>query len=103
MRATQLVELDAVLEGAPALLTAVDRRAIVTIAASAQWRLTAREIGIDRLVLGPGGSLPPDLDTAMQTRLGLFDAVRRAIEVHAPDGEPLDVIIDSAAFLHDGH
>lgn len=94
----------AVLEGAPALLTAVDRRATVTAEASDQWRLTAPQLGITGLELGPAGSLPPGLDAATHRRLALFDAVRTVVDSHAggPAG-PLDLAIDSSAFQLDGH
>lgn len=94
----------AVLEGAPALLTAIDRRATVSAAVAAGWRLTVRQFGIDELELGSGGSLPPGLDAVNTTRLALFDAVRRTVERHADGpGEPLDLVIDSSAFHQDGH
>lgn len=93
----------AVLDGAPALLVAVDRRSVVTAAPATAWRLTAREIGIDGLLLGPGGSLPPDLDAVSVGMLRLFDAVRRAVQARTGEGEPLDLVIDSAAYHHGGH
>lgn len=94
----------AVLHGAPALLMAVDRRASVTAAASSGWRLTARELGIGVLPLDESGALPADLDAVTRGRLALFDAVRREVAVHL--GEPdaaLDIVIDTAPFLQDGH
>lgn len=94
----------AVLEGAPALLTAVDRRATVTATASDRWRLTAWQLGIVGLDLGPGGSLPPGLDAATRNSLTLFNAVRAIVESQfGGPGEPLDLAIDSSAFQHDGH
>jgi len=95
----------AVLEGAPALLTAVDRRAEVTATASGGWRLTARELGIDALELGPDGALPSELDAANRERLALFDAVRSAVMAAHPATSfaPLDLAIDTSALHHDGH
>lgn len=95
----------AVLEGAPALLTAVDRRATVTATASGSWRLTARELGIDALELGPGGALPAGLDASTLRSLALFDAVRMGVAalLPTPSHEPLDLVIDTAALHHDGH
>ena len=95
----------AVLEGAPALLTAVDRRATVTATASASWRLTARELGIEALPLGQAGALPSDLDAATRSSLTLFDAVRTSVAavVTTPRGRPLDLVIDTAALHRDGH
>lgn len=94
----------AVLEGAPALLTAVDRRATVTATATGGWRLTARQLGVDGLELGSGGALPAGLDAVTRTRLALFEAVRGTVECHAGGpGQPLDLVIDSDAFHQDGH
>ena len=95
----------AVLEGAPALLTAVDRRATVTATASASWRLTARELGIEALPLGQGGALPEDLDASTRPALALFDAVRTGVAaaLPAPPRQPLDLAIDTSALHHGGH
>src|SRR5690606_17926630 len=48
-------------------------------------------------------SLPPDLDGGTRARLRLFDAVRRAVQARTGEGEPLDLVIDSAAYQHGGH
>lgn len=95
----------AVLEGAPALLTAVDRRATVTATASGSWRLTARELGIEALELGPAGALPVGLEASVRYALALFDSVRRSVTAAAaaPLGGPLDIVIDTSALHHDGH
>ncbi len=95
----------AVLEGAPALLIAVDRRAVVTATTSAGWRLTAREIGVDDLELGPGGSLPLGLDVGTTSRLALVDAVRMGVAEAFPDAlpEPLDLAIDTSALHENGY
>ena len=95
----------AVLEGAPALLTAVDRRAVVTATASGPWRLTAREIGIEALELGPDGTLPAGLDAATRERLALFDAVRSSVLRSFPTAPrpPLQMSIDTTALHHEGH
>lgn len=123
----------AVLGGAPALLTAVDRRVRVTAAASDAWRLTAREIGVDALELGEGGALPPGPAPEIRERLALVEAVRRAVteladntrsavglaaattdagsgerlgvgaKVGAGEPTPLELTIDSSALHEDGH
>ncbi len=104
----------AVLHGAPALLTAVDRRAHVTVttadaapsgaAEPERWRVIAPAIGIAGCVLEADGSLPIALDAATRERLRVFDAVRRtaaAMAVESPTG--LTVTIDTAAFWHRSH
>lgn len=95
----------AVLEGAPALLTAVDRRAAVTATTSGSWRLTARELDVDALELGQDGALPAGLDAQTRRRLALLDAVRSGIFRAFPDTvfPPLDLDIDTSALHHEGH
>lgn len=96
----------AVLEGAPAIVTAVERRAIVTATASDRWRLTARELGIGSLELGPDGSLPAGIEPATRERLRLVEEVRRRVAalvdpVPGADIAPLGLTIDTSA-LHEG-
>ncbi len=100
----------AVLDGAPALLRAVDRRATVTLAeassisASASgWSLTAPELGITRLELGENGSLPDALGDALAAQLKLFAEVLSVVGTLAPATQGFDVTIESAQFLQDGH
>lgn len=100
----------AVLEGAPALLTAVDRRATVTLTDAAPaddsgrgWSLTAPEIGLQRLALGPAATLPERLDGNARRQLALFDEVRRAVDALAPAAGAFDIRIDSAQFHRGGH
>jgi phosphomevalonate kinase len=94
----------AVLECAPALLTAVDRRAVVTATPSTVWSLTTTGIELDTLFLEADGSLPPRLDAPTRSRLGLFDAVRSGVDAHLGERGPrLELTVDSSAFLHDGH
>ncbi|TFD17234.1 mevalonate kinase [Cryobacterium sp. TMT4-10] len=104
----------AVLEGAPALLTAVDRRVLVSIddiddlndPASGAWQLTAAGlgIGIENLTLNTDGALPAGLDPRLRARLTLFDAVRETVLARAPRPvRPLRISIDSTAFSRGGH
>ncbi|GAA3738219.1 hypothetical protein GCM10022239_12300 [Leifsonia bigeumensis] len=102
----------AVLHGAPALLLAVDRRAAVTATVggggSPGWRLTARELGIEALLLGDDGALPTNLAPETREPLALFDAVRREVAAHlekldvSPDAG-VDIHIDTSPFQQDGH
>lgn len=97
----------AVLEGAPALLSAVDRRARVTIrtADGDRWRVSAPNLALYDVALGPQGQLPENADTDLKTRLAVFDAVRctvaEAVGVICP--RPLAIEIDTAEFARDGH
>jgi phosphomevalonate kinase len=94
----------AVLEGAPALLAAVERRATATATTSARWVLTAHELGIDGLALGPDGSLPPGIDPETHGRLALVDAVRAgAAALPGAYPGPLDLAIDTSALHENGH
>ncbi len=105
----------AVLEGAPALLTAVDRRVRVTLAQTnaAHWRLTAPGLGIDNLQLEHDGALPLGLDPATRRALELYDAVRHTVadaagagtrsHGHAHAGPAHSIIIDSGDLSMDGY
>jgi len=94
----------AVLEGAPALLTAVDRRVHLTVAKAQGpcWHIHAPAIGIDGQRLHADGSLPATLDAAMRDRLRVFDAVRATTAAAgARPEQPLALHVDSSA-LQDG-
>jgi mevalonate kinase len=96
----------AVLDGAPALLTAVDRRVHVTLepAHDGRWSLTAANLGIHALDLGSGAGQLPELDADTHARLAVFDAVRRATVTALGDRLPaMKVTIDSRDFARDGH
>jgi phosphomevalonate kinase len=96
----------AVLDGAPALLTAVDRRVDVAIeeSDSGSWRLSAPNLGIENLALDPDGRLPAGLDPLLHAQLRLFDEVREAVLSRAPQKpRPLAISIDSSAFSRGGH
>lgn len=96
----------AVLDGAPALLAAVDRRVTVTITESddAHWHLRTPGLGNSEILLGRDGELPTGLDAPSLERLRVFDAVRTTM---ADDGAPFDrlreralsISIDSTAFF----
>jgi phosphomevalonate kinase len=100
----------AVLEGAPALLLAVDRRVTVTVAPSSddRWHLSALGLSTPGLTspdltLKPDGSIPAGVDERTRERLSVFDAVRRAVCGAAPGDRALSVSIDSTAFSAAGH
>jgi phosphomevalonate kinase len=100
----------AVLEGAPALLTAVDARVRVRVepADAPAWRLDAPDLGIRGLMLGTDGTLPDGLDAGTRESLRVFDAVRAAVadrsgrqgSIRRPS---LAVGIDSSALRAGGH
>lgn len=100
----------AVLDGAPALLRAVDRRVTVTLtdvqstsATGSGWHLTATELGIDRLALGEGAALPENLDEATAKKLRLLTEVRTAVDSMAAATNAFHITIESAQFMQDGH
>ncbi|MEO7350064.1 MAG: hypothetical protein ABIW32_09450 [Terrimesophilobacter sp.] len=96
----------AVLDGAPALLRSVDRRVTVTLCESqtkAGWSLTAPELRLNQLELGPDALLPADLSDASAHELRLFDEVRTAVDALAPAKDSYAITIESAAFLQNGH
>jgi phosphomevalonate kinase len=100
----------AVLEGAPALLTAVDARVRVRVEPvdAPAWRLDAADLGIRGLMLGTDGTLPDGLDAGTRESLRVFDAVRAAVadrsgrqgSIRRPS---LAVGIDSSALQAGGH
>ena len=96
----------AVLDGAPALLSAVDRRVHVACepAPDGHWRLTAANLGIHGLDLGTDLDIPAGLDAETRRRIAVFAAVRahsaQALGAHLTAQH---VAIDSQAFAQDGH
>ncbi|WP_147418107.1 mevalonate kinase [Salinisphaera sp. Q1T1-3] len=96
----------AVLEGAPALLTAVDRRARVQLRPidGPDWRISAPNLGVHDQPLGPDGRLPADADADLSRHLAVFDAVRTTVSAHVTQPLPaLAVHIDTTDFARDGH
>ena len=93
----------AVLDGAPALLTAVDRRVRVTLAPSARWRISAPNLGLEEITLAADARLPAGIDDRTRTRLAVFDAVRAHVAEHIGLPGPQAVTIDSHDFARDGH
>jgi phosphomevalonate kinase len=87
----------AVLDGAPALLTAVDRRVAVSITDSddAHWHLSTPGLHTDEIVLDARAELLPGHDAQSRERVRVFDAVRRLV----PSEKPLSISIDSTAFF----
>ncbi|WP_349899549.1 mevalonate kinase family protein [Parafrigoribacterium soli] len=90
----------AVLDGAPALLTAVDRRATVTIEPTddAAWHLHTPGLSGEGFTLGAGGALPRGLGERELERLRVFEAVRTVVAEAATPAQGLDITIDSTAF-----
>ena len=102
----------AVLEGAPALLTSVDRRVEVTVdeSTTGSWQVSASNLGIRNLVLGTDGALPAGLTDQQRDHLRVFDQVRVAVQAAAlqarvlPQSQtPLAITIDSSALSRGGH
>jgi phosphomevalonate kinase len=100
----------AVLEGAPALLTAVDARVLVRVEPvdAPAWRLDAPDLGIRDLMLGDDGTLPEGLDVGTRESLGVFNAVRAVVADRAGRRggirhPALAVSIDSSALRAGGH
>lgn len=96
----------AVLEGAPALLTAVDRRARVTLtpAEDGHWTIDAPNLGVHKQSLGVDGSLPVDADETLARHLAVYDAVRAIVVENLDAPLPtLAVHIDTAEFAQDGY
>lgn len=94
----------AVLEGAPAILTAVDRRARVKIVDSPDrhWYFSAPNLGIHRLQLDEYGCPADTLATEPRHQLRVFEAVRNQVTaILARPLPPLDIHIDTADFSRD--
>jgi mevalonate kinase len=96
----------AVLDGAPALLTAVDRRVTVTLttADGPSWILRAPGLGSGVFRLSADGSVPDTADTSTREHLRVFDAVRAECTARfgAPT-VPLEIEIDSRDFSAAGY
>lgn len=96
----------AVLDGAPALLTAVDRRARVrlTPARDGHWQLNAPNLGIHAMDLGTGGGIPLDASPELRHKLRVFNAVRHTVSTRLSRPLPAQQVdIDTADFARDGH
>lgn len=94
----------AVLSGAPALLTAVDRRVHVRMTPADDWRVSAANIGIHDVPLEGDGSLPDGLAAGTRDKLRVFDAVREIMVEQIDEPLPAQhVAIDSSDFARDGH
>nr|WP_232842351.1 hypothetical protein [Terrimesophilobacter mesophilus] len=93
----------AVLDGAPALLAAIERRVSVSVTDSESWSITSPQLGIDRLDLGEGGALPEGIEDALRRRLRLFDRVRSAVAERSAAGPAVHIDIDSSPFFVDSH
>jgi phosphomevalonate kinase len=91
----------AVLDGAPALLTAVDRRITVTVAPSHddRWHLSTPGLDLGPITLEADGSIPAGLDGRISAQLRVFDAVRTMVRCTGA----LSITIDSTAFFAAGH
>lgn len=92
----------AVLEGAPALVTAVDRRARVSIhlAADQHWRLSAPQLGLNNYALDKNGAIPATASADTGKALKLFAAVLQTVTLNARPLPALDITIDTAEFFH---
>lgn len=94
-----------VLEGGPAVLSAVDRRVQVSIdrAQDRYWRIHAPDIGIAALQLEADGRLPDDLSPRTRASLGLYAAIHARVARHIGlPRAPLSIRIDSNAFCSNG-
>lgn len=95
----------AVLHGAPALLTAVNRRVSVTITDSddGHWHLRTPGLGeaTGSIVLGAHAVIPDGVDASARERMRVFDAVRETVAGAVPglDERALSIDIDSTAFF----
>lgn len=95
----------AVLEGAPALLTAVNRFAEVSVreASGDRWRVSMPGTDAEPVVLEADGSLPDGLGPEAQVALRVFDAVRQEVLAAAERAPaPLEIMIDSSSFRRSG-
>ncbi|NNC24087.1 hypothetical protein HKX42_09595 [Salinisphaera sp. USBA-960] len=96
----------AVLDGAPALLTAVDRRATVRLvpSTSGAWTLSAPGIGDGFFELNADGSPPADATPQTRHDLRVFDACRHeSVAMFGQPSWPCAITIDSRSFSADGH
>lgn len=96
----------AVLDGAPAILSAVDRRVRVTVApaSNGHWSINAPDIGIDWLQLAAHGQVPNHVAPHMRQRLNVYEAVLTQVQqqIGLPDS-PLAIDVDSSPFVDNGH
>lgn len=95
----------AVLDGAPALLAAVDRRVQVRCAATptGRWSLSAPNLDLHDLDLGIDARAH-DSDDSLRARLAVFRAVHAVSAAALGDRlPPMQVHIDSGDFARDGH
>lgn len=92
----------AVLDGAPALLTAVNRRARVSLhsASDAGWTLSAPQLHLDNLALTADGRVPTSVADDIAAVLNVYAAVR---DLAAPDLPAMHIHIDTADFFRDGN
>lgn len=96
----------AVLEKAPAILTAVNRRARVTLypARDRQWHLTAVNLGIHDLLLDEHGRTSHISDPGLLDKLRVHEAVMAHVtDKLAQPLPPLAIEIDTAEFAQDGY
>lgn len=92
----------AVLEGAPALVTAVDRRAYVSLqpATDGCWHLNAPQLGLHEYTLGKNGSIPAGTPDKTRRALRLYAAVLQTVTLPAQPSPALHISIDTAEFFH---
>lgn len=92
----------AVLEGAPAIVTAVDRDAWVNVAPaiSQNWTLTAAQLGLHAFALGEDGSIPSNSPPEVRKTLTLFTCVLDTITEQVGPLPSQAVSIDTSAFFH---
>ncbi len=92
----------AVLEGATAIVTAVNRRAVVSLDAAGDqgWKLTAPQLGLSDFLLGKHGSIPAQTPADIRNVLGLFASVLHCVFEHAGPLAPHSINIDTSAFFH---
>lgn len=97
----------AVLENAPAILAAVDRRARVRLTDSSDdcWHFSAPNLNIEQLTLGADGRPRTDnMGADLLERLRVFEAVRAHVTAYLEGPlPPLDIQIDTTDFSRDGH
>lgn len=93
----------AVLEGAPALVSAVGRRAYVTLQPSPTWRLSAPQLGLNAFELDTNGEVPGDAPAQIRRVLQLYAAVRHTVNDCLGAQAPLHIHIDTGEFFHGAH
>jgi len=91
-----------VLEGAPALVTAVNRRAEVTLQDSAdqRWQLSAPQLGLDGFILDNDGAIPDSTDEETKRVLRLFATVLQCVAEQIGALDAQQIHIDTGAFFH---